>query len=233
MSEFLGADELGFAEGVEEAVAEELNSIGKVLSGHAVEGAVWGEEAIGGKDVQVRMKDEVIPEGVDGGDGTEFPLGKAEATAKVIVDALDGGAEEDAEMGAPFAEDATEDLGDGEHELAVWDVVADGPGDPLAGASDAALMAGGAEVAALAGEGDEALVTALGAVETSEAGGEITATEEGLDGGGGVGAEWAEGFPVVFFVVGEEGVPAMVDELPERRGAGMTGLINGRHKTCS
>ena len=37
------------------------------------------------------------------------------------------------------------------------------------------------------------------------------------DGGG---AERAEGLAVVFFVVGEEVVPAVVDELPEGRGAG-------------
>jgi len=50
---------------------------------------------------------------------------------------------------AAFAEDAAEDLGDGKHELAVGDFVADGVGDPLANGAGAALVAGGAEVAAL------------------------------------------------------------------------------------
>ena len=76
-------------------------------------------------------------------------------------------------------------------------------------------MACGAEVAAFAGEGEQLLVTAVWAVETCEAGCEVAATEEGLDGGDGVGAEWAEGLAVLLFVVGEEGIPAMVDDLPE------------------
>ena len=84
---------------------------------------------------------------------------------------------------AAFAEDAAQDLGDGEDELAVGDFVADGGGDPVAGGADAALVAGGAEVAALAGEGEEAFVAAVGALEAGEAGGEVAAAEEGLDGG--------------------------------------------------
>ena len=43
---------------------------------------------------------------------------------------------------AAFAEDAAQDLGDGEHELAVGDFVADGVGDPLANGAGAALVAG-------------------------------------------------------------------------------------------
>jgi hypothetical protein len=33
--------------------------------------------------------------------------------------------------------------------------------------------------------------------------------------------------------VGEEGVPAVVDDLPEGRSAGAAGLVNRRHKECS
>ena len=64
------------------------------------------------------------------------------------------------------------------------------------------------------GEGEEAFVAAVWALETGEAGGEVAATEEGLHGGGGVGAEWDEGLAVVFFVTGEEVGPAVVGELP-------------------
>ena len=60
-----------------------------------------------------------------------------------------GGFEEEVEEIAAFAEDAAEDFGDGEDELAVRDFVADGGGDPIGGLPDAALVAGGAEVAAL------------------------------------------------------------------------------------
>ena len=91
------------------------------------------------------------------------------------------------------------------------------------------MVAGGAEVAAFAGEGEEAFVAAVWALETGEAGGEVAATEEGLDGGDGGGAQRAEGSSVVFFVTGEEVVPALVDELPERRGAGAAGLVDGGH----
>lgn len=95
------------------------------------------------------------------------------------------------------------------------------------------LVTGWTEVAALAGEGEEAFVTAVGALEAGEAGGEIATAEEGLDGGGGSGVERAEGLAVFVFVVGEEFVPAVADELPERRGAGVAWLVNGGHKECS
>jgi hypothetical protein len=76
-------------------------------------------------------------------------------------------------------------------------------------------------------------VAAVGALEAGEAGGEVTAAKEGLDGGDSGGVERAEGFAVVFFVTSEEVVPAVVDDLPERRGTGSTGLVDGRHNLCS
>jgi hypothetical protein len=94
-------------------------------------------------------------------------------------------------------------------------------------------VAGGAEVASFAGECEEALVAAVGALEAGEAGGEVTAAKEGLDGGNGGGVERAEGSAVVFFVVGEEIGPAVLDELPEGRGAGVARLVDGRHNLCS
>jgi hypothetical protein len=107
--------------------------------------------------------------------------------------------EEVGEELAAFAEDAAEVLGDGEDELAVGHFVADGGGDPVAGRADAALVARGAEVADLAGEGEEAFVTAVGALEPGEAGGEIAAAEEGFDGGGGGRVERAAILEVPFF----------------------------------
>ena len=38
---------------------------------------------------------------------------------------------------------------------------------------------------------------------------------------------------MVRFVVCEEVLPALVDELPERGGTGSPGLVDGRHKKCS
>ena len=233
VGELRWADELGFAEGVEEAVAKQLDGWGKVRGGHAMKGPVGGEKAVGGKDVQVGVEEEIVAEGVDGGNGTKFPLGEAETGAEVIAEALGGGAEEKSEMGSALAEDAAEDPWDGEDELTMGDVVADGAGDPLAGSPHAALVAGGAEVAGLAGEGEQALVAAVGAVEAGEAGGEIAAAEEGLDGGNGLGAQRAEVLAMVGFVVGEKVVPAVMDELPEGRGARAAGLVDGWHKKCS
>jgi hypothetical protein len=153
---------------------------------------------------------------VDSGDGSDAAVGEAEAGAKGILKGGSGGVEQVGEEVAALAKDAAQDLGDGEDELAVGDLVADGVGDPFADGAGATLVAGGAEVAALAGEGVQAFVAAVWALETCEAGGEVAATEEGLEGGDGVGAEWAEGLAVLLFVVCEEIVPAVVDELPER-----------------
>ena len=49
VGEFSGADELGFAEGVEEAVAEEFDGGVEVFGGHAVEMAVGGRKGSAGK----------------------------------------------------------------------------------------------------------------------------------------------------------------------------------------
>ena len=106
-------------------------------------------------------------------------------------------------------------------------------GNPMTGLADAALVAGGAEVAALAGEGEESFVPAVRALEAGEAGGEVATSEEGLDGGEGGRWERAEGFAVFRFVVCEEVIPTVVDELPKGRGAGATGLVDGRHNKCS
>ncbi len=213
VGEFAGADEFGVEQGVEEAVAEEFDGGSEVFGGHAVEAAVGGKEPVGGKDVEVGVIDQVIAAGVDSGDGSDAAVGEAEAGAEGVLEGGGGSVEQVGEEVAAFAKNAAQDFGDGEHELAVGDFVADGVGDPLANSASATLVAGGAEVAAFAGEGEEAFVAAVRALETGESGGEVAATEEGLDGGDGVGAEWAEGLAVLLFVVCEEIVPAVVDDL--------------------
>ncbi len=106
VGKFSGADELGFAQGVEEAVAEEFDGRFEVFGGHAVEMAVGGEEAVGSEDMEVRVEDQVIAEGVDGGDGSEFAVGEIEAGAEGVAEGFGGGVEEVAEELAAFAEDA-------------------------------------------------------------------------------------------------------------------------------
>jgi len=230
VGELLGADEPGFAEGVEKAMAKELDGGSKVLGGHAVEGSVGSEKAIGGEDMQVGMEDQVVAEGVDGGNGTELAVGEIEAEAKVVAQAFGSGVEEVGEELAAFAEDTPQDLRDGEDELPVRNFVTDGSGNPVAGGADAALVAGGAEVAALAGEGEEALVAAVGTLETGEAGGEVAATKKSFDGGDGLASERAEALAMAGFVLGEEVIPAVVDELPQGRGARAPRLVDGGHK---
>ena len=179
------------------------------------------------------MVDEVVAEGVHGGDGSDTAVGKIEPCAEGVLKGGRGGVEQVGEQVAAFAEDTAQDLGDGEDKLAVRNFVADGIGDPSSYGAGPALVAGRAEVAALAGEGEQAFVTAVGTLEAGEAGGEVTAAKEGLDGGDGGGAERTEGFAVVLFVVGEEVGPAVFDELPEGRGAGAARLVDGRHNPCS
>jgi hypothetical protein len=215
VGEFGGADEFGVVECVKEAVAEESDGGTEIFGGHAVEAAIGGEESVGSEEVEVGVENEVVSEGVDGGDGSDTAIGEVEAGAEGVLEGGGGGVEEVGEKVAAFAKDAPQDAGNGEDKLAVWDFVADGGGDPVAGGADAALMAARAEVAALAGKGEEAFVAAVRALEAGESGGEVATAEKGLDGGDGGGRERAERFAVVFLVVDEEVVPAVVDELPE------------------
>jgi hypothetical protein len=205
-------------------LAEEFGELSQAVIGQTVEAALVIEEPMGGEDVEVWVEDEVVAESVHGGSGGEATVRKIEDGAKGVPQAGGGGVEEVGEELAAFAKDAAEDLGDGEHELAVGHFVADGGGDPVAGGADTALMAGRTEVAALAGEGEEAFEAAVGAMESGEAGGEVATAEEGFDGCGSGGVERAEILAVPFFVVGEEIVPAVADKLPEGRGAGAAGL---------
>ena len=138
------ADEFGVAQGVEEAVAEEFDGGREVFGGHAVEASVGGEEPVGGKDMEVGVIDEVIAEGVDSGDGSDSAVGEGEAGAKGILKGGSGGVEQVGEEVAALAENAAQDFGDGEDELAVGDFVADGGGDPFADGASATLVAGGA-----------------------------------------------------------------------------------------
>ena len=67
-------------------------------------------------------------------------------------------------------------------------------------------------------------------------GGEEISGLENLEvahGGEDIGTQRPHGGTVAFFIAGKEGVPSGSDDLPERRGAGAAGLIDGRHKECS
>ena len=129
-----------------------------------------------------------------------------------------------------FAEDAAQHFWEGEDKLAVGSFVADGSGDPCAGLADPALMTGGAEVAGFAGECEELFVAAIRALEAGEPCGEVTTAEKCADGVDGILAERPHGGVVVRFVGGKEGVPCVVDDLPERRCARPAWMMDrGRH----
>ncbi|MDA7518283.1 hypothetical protein N8529_00795 [bacterium] len=197
IGQFFRTDEFGLAEGVEEAVAEEFDGGSEVLirprhqrahptgfglasvqnasdlsalfNGHAVEVTVGGEESVGGKDMEVGVVDEIVSEGVKGGDGSDAGVGKAEADPKGILEGGGISVEEVGEQAPAFAKDAAQDAGNGEDELTMGNFVADRGGVPFAGGADAALVAGGAEVAAFAGEGEESFVPAVGTLQAGEA----------------------------------------------------------------
>ena len=129
-----------------------------------------------------------------------------------------------------FAEDAAQHFWEGEDKLAVGSFVADGSGDPCAGLADPALMTGGAEVAGFAGECEELFVAALWALEAGEPCGEVATPEKSADGVDGILAERPHGGAVFDFVGGNEGVPCVVDNLPEGRCARAAWMVDrGRH----
>jgi hypothetical protein len=204
------------AEGLEETVSEQFGEGEEVLFGHAVKAPFIVKQAGGGEEVEVGVENKVVPEGVEGGGSGYAPGGQGEAGAEGITQAAGSGLEKEVEEMAALAEDSAQDLGNGKDELAVGDGVADGSGDPFARLADAALVAGRAEVPGLAGESQEPFVAAVRAKQAGEAGGEIATAEEGTDGGNGIGAQGTHGGAVVPFVFGEEIVPGVVDDLPQR-----------------
>ena len=113
--------------------------------------------------------------------------------------------------------------------------MADGTGDPGGDVAYAALMAGGAEVALpqARDEGEQMFFAAVRAAEAEETGGQVAAAEEIERHGEGFGAERSHGGTVEFFVGDDEVVSGGGDDLPERRGAGAAGMVDGRHKVCS
>ena len=128
--EFLGADESGLAQGVQEAVAEEFDGGGHGFLRHAVESAVGGEESVGGKDVEVRVKDEVVAEGVDGGNGSDASVREVKGNAEGVLEGAGGDVEEVGEQVASLTENAAQNSGNREDELPVGHVMADAGGDP-------------------------------------------------------------------------------------------------------
>ena len=214
-------------------MAEQFGERLQTLDRKDMEAPLAVHQPRGGEDVEVGVKVEVVAEGLHGGDGGDLPVGQIEALSHPVAEAVGGGVEEMVEELAALAEDASQGLGHGEDELSVGHVEAEDAGDPVAGLADFALVAARAEVAGLAGEGEEPLVAAVGTLQPREPGGEVAAAVELADDGYGVEAERAVDGAVAAFVTGHEIAPGAVDDLPERRGAGTTGTVDGWHINCS
>lgn len=106
IGQLFGADEFGVLEGMEEAVTEEFDGGSKVVGGHAVKAPVGGEEAIGSEEVKVRVEDEVVAKGVEGGDGSDAALREIQTGAEGVLEGSGGGVKENGEESAAFAKDA-------------------------------------------------------------------------------------------------------------------------------
>ncbi len=111
--------------------------------------------------------------------------------------------------------------------MAMRHLEADLVSDPIAESADAALVTAGAEVPGLAGEGQQLFMAAVGALEPGEPGGKIAASVELVDHGDSILAQWSVSLAVAGFVVGDELVPCVMDNLPEWRGAGTTRTVDG------
>ena len=132
-----------------------------------------------------------------------------------------------------LAKDASQGFRHGEDELPVRHFETDGAGDPLAGLEDFSLVATRTEVAGLAGEGEQFFVSTVRALNAFKPGGEITAAVELLDNGDRVATKRAVDGTVGRFVSCLKIGPGMVDNVPERRGAGTARAIDGGHDNCS
>jgi len=180
-----------------------------------MEAAVGRKEAVADEHMQVGMEDEVVAKGVNGGHRPNPALWQAELDTKHLGDGFKGALKDEADQAPAFAKDAAQHLGHGEDELTMGDAVADGTRDPLAGGAHASLVTSRTEVALLAGKGQQALVTTIWAFQTGEAGGEVPAAHEGMDGGLGSGIQGTLKLAVLEFVMGEKVTPAVMHHLPQ------------------
>jgi hypothetical protein len=183
--------------------------------------------------MEVRMKTEVVPESLHRSNGGELAIGQIKALPHPFQKAFDAGVEEMIEELAALSEDAAKGFRHGEDELAVRHFETDGVGDPLAGLEDFSLVATGTEMPGLAGEGEQLFVSTIGALNPFKSGGKVATAVELLDNGDRVGTKRAVDGTVGRFVSCLKIGPGMVDNEPERRGAGTARAIDGGYEYCS
>ena len=178
-----------------------------------MEPAVGVEDSGGGDDVDVRVSEEKIAESLESHHEPGLAAGAVGAEAKPGGDGEMGGVAEVVEQRAVAEKERADEARHGEHDVPMGHGGADGVGDEGTFDERAALVARGAETALLAGKCEEEFVIAVGAAEAGEAGVEVAAVEEGVDGGGGFGGEAGDVSGMI------------VENLPEGRSAGLAGTV--------
>ena len=215
VGEFALTDELVLAQEVQKAMPKDFVERANVAFRQPVKAAVGRKEAVADEHMQVRMEDEVVAKGVDGGHGSNPALRQVKLDAKYVSDGFNGALKEEADQAPALAKDAAQHLGHGEDELTMGHGVADGARNPLACAPYTPLMTSRAEVALLAGEGQKTLVTTIRTFQAGEAGGQVPTSHEGLDSGLGSWVERPQELAVPGFVMGEKIAPTVMHHLPQ------------------
>jgi len=82
IGDLLGAEVFFVTKDLEEAAAEEFGDGGEAFLGHGVEAPFLVEQAVSSEDMKMRVEDEVVAKGVDGGSDGETTGGQAETGAE-------------------------------------------------------------------------------------------------------------------------------------------------------
>ena len=177
----------GVAQVPQDSVVPEFGEFLPAAGRNKMKVAVGGEDAGRREDVHMRVPKEEVPKAPDGDDEARLAVGLPGAVAKPSGDRGVRGVVEFVQQGAVIFERRADQPGEGENEVPVGYDSADLVGDESGLDEGAALVTGRAEAALLAGEGEEVLVAAVGAMKAGEAGVDVAAFEERLDGGGASG----------------------------------------------
>ena len=124
ITQFVRTDEFLFPEDGEEAMAKQLGHRADGSLRQAVKAPVGGKQAVADEHVEMGMEDEVIAKSMNGGDGSEFAIGKTELEAKGFGQRIDRTLEQKREQLATFAKDAAQHFGNGENHLPMRDLMA-------------------------------------------------------------------------------------------------------------
>jgi len=176
--------------------------------------------------MHVGMPIEEAPRALDARHGTGDSRPCARSGLQQLLERLVGQA---GEPGEPLAapEERPQPPGKGDDHVAVGHRFKDLLRDEPAEGRLALRVTGGAEAALLTRERKQVLVPAMGAADAGEAMSQNPTALKALQGAGNHSPEGTEPRGVAVVVHAEEGVRMLGDQLPERRGLGFTGAIDG------